>query len=390
MKGKIYWRLLLVNIKKKGNNGVFAFINIIQGVMDSKKEEYVELARSEQYEVCIWGAGFLGTQKGLELLSKRNITVDYYCDGDLKLWDKEIVSGIKCISPTELKSKKEKMICFVFLASSKVDSVLQQLSDMGIEKIVLFDDLFIEEKEEYFPFMKRKQIACYTCIVGDYDNLQEPLSISPECDYYLISDKKPKRETVFQYIEIDQYLPKDVTDNTRKNRFCKINAHKIFPQYKYSIYFDGVFRLDASITKFIQELPRTRIMTSYKHYWPGLYMEAMRVILNKRDTEEVVKKQIEHYWLEGMPENFGSVFCNILIREHNNPICKKIMEDWWSQIERFSRRDMISFPYVIWKNGYSIADVKTIMDSYQMETMYWKEEKKHNQPRVVYEGKEVY
>lgn len=358
--------------------------------MEKRKEKYIEYARSNQYKVCIWGAGFLGTQKGLELLNKRNITVDYYCDGNSNLWGKEIVNGIKCISPYDIEKKKETMICFVFVRTSYVDSVLRELNDIGIEKVILFDELFAEEKEEYFPFMKKKQIACYTCIVGDYDNLQEPLSVSPECDYYLISDKKPKGKTVFQYIDINELLPETITDNTRKNRFCKINAHKLFPQYRYSIYFDGVFQLDASIAAFVHELPETRIMTSYRHYWSGLYMEAMRVILNKRDAEEIVKEQIEHYWLEGMPENFGSVFCNILVREHNNPICRKIMEDWWSQIEQFSRRDMISFPYVIWKNGYKMNDVKTIMDSYQIETMYWKEKKQHNHPRTVYEGGEIH
>ncbi len=358
--------------------------------MDDMKLEYIKSAQNHECEVCIWGAGFLGTRKGLELLYKRGISVTFYCDNNEKLWGKEIIEGIKCISPLELQQRRENVVCFLFLRGNQIDAVLQQLHDIGIEKIILFDELFAEEKEEYFPFMKRKQIAVYTCIVGEYDELLEPLSISPECDYYLISDKKPEHETVFQYIDIHQYLPEGITDNTRKNRFCKINANKIFPQYRYSIYCDGVFQLDASIAKFVYELPKTRIMTSYRHHWSGLYMEAMHVILNKRDTEETVKKQIEHYWLEGMPENFGSVYCNILIREHNHPVCRAIMEDWWRQIEQFSRRDMISFPYVVWKNGYHMTDIKTITDSYQDKTIYWKEKKGHNQPRFVYEGGEVY
>ncbi len=359
-------------------------------MMDKIKREYIELAKKGECEVCIWGAGFLGTQKGLELLQKRHISIDYYCDNNPELWGKEIINGIKCISPAQLQGKRDKVICFLFLSCTAEDSVIQQIKSMKIERVILFDDLMREEKEEYFPFMKRKQIACYTCIVGDYDNIREPLSISPECDYYLISDKRPEKETIFQYIDINQYLPEGITDNTRKNRFCKINAHKLFPQYRYSIYFDGAFQLESSITQFIHELPMIRIMTPFKHSWDGLYMEAMRVILNKRDKEEIVKRQIEHYWLEGMPENFGSVYCGILIREHNHPVCKKIMEDWWSQIEQFSRRDMISFPYVIWKNGYLMDDVKTIMDRFQWETAYWKLEKKHNQPRVIYEGKMIY
>lgn len=343
--------------------------------MENIKEKYLELAKGRDYEVCIWGAGFLGTGKGLQLLYKRDILVDYYCDNNSALWGKEIVNGIKCISPMELEKRKAKVICFLFVASTVTDDVLNQIKEMQIERVVLFDELFDEEKKVYFPFMKKKRTAFYTCIVGDYDDLREPLFVSPECDYYLISDKKPNQNSIFQYIDIRQYLPKHIIDNTRKNRYCKINAHKIFPQYNYSIYFDGQIQVNGSITKFIEELPKTRIMTLCRHHWKCLYMEAMRVILNKRDSEDIVTRQIEKYWLEGMPENFGSVYCGILIREHNNPICKKLMEDWWEEVEQYSKRDMISFPYVLWKNGYTIDDVKTVADNYKSE--YWKAIEQH-------------
>lgn len=353
-------------------------------------QKFIELAKSGDYVVCVWGAGYLGKKIGLPLLYKRGIKVDFYCDNNCELWGQEITDGIRCISPEQLQEKKDKVICFVLVGTTKIEQVSQQIEEMGICRLVWFDDLFLGEKEEYFPFMKRKQIVFYTCIVGDYDELQEPLSISPNCDYYLVSDKKPKKETVFQYMDINQYLPENITDNTRKNRYCKINAHKIFPQYKYSVYFDGQIQMNSSIVKFIKELPQTRIMAGSKNNWNGLYMEAMRVLINKRDTEDVVKRQIEHYWLEGMPENFGSILCNILIREHNNPVCRKLMEDWWEQVEHFSRRDMISLPYVLWKNGYSIDDVKTIENKIQFESEFWKNAGEHNQPRVVYDGNKIY
>ena len=148
--------------------------------------------------------------------------------------------------------------------------------------------------------------------------------------------------------------------------------------------------MNSSIVKFLKELPKTRIMAGCRNNWQGLYMEAMRVLINKRDAEDIVKRQIEHYWLEGMPENFGSILCNIIIREHNNPICRKLMEDWWKEVEHFSRRDMISFPYVLWKNGYSIDDVKTIENKIRLETEFWKDAGGHNQPRVEYDGKKIY
>lgn len=352
--------------------------------------EHIEEAKSDAYEVCIWGAGFLGKQKGLEILKRRDITVDFYCDNNSDLWGKEVVAGIQCISPGELEKKKNKVVCFIMMTHPGADEVFEQLHNLGIDKIIQFDDLFYEEKEKYFPFMKRKQIAFYTCIVGEYDDLMEPLTVSEDCDYFVITDKKPERETIFQYIDINDVIPEEVTDNTRKNRYCKINAHKLFPDYKYTIYFDGQIALDSTIIQRISELPKTRIMTYCKNYWKSPYMEAMRIILNNRESEELVVRQMEKYWLEGLPEDFGNVYCGILIREHNNPICRKLMEDWWEQIKVFSKRDQIAFAYVLWKNGYNIDDIETLTEKFEYEGRFWKWRKYHNIPRLVYEGRTIY
>lgn len=75
--------------------------------MDHKKEEYIKHAQSGKYNVCIWGAGFLGTQKGLQMLNAKGISVDFYCDNNRELWGKEIINQILCISPMELEQKTQ-------------------------------------------------------------------------------------------------------------------------------------------------------------------------------------------------------------------------------------------------------------------------------------------
>lgn len=349
--------------------------------MDIQSIGYIEDAKSKKYEVCIWGAGYIGTQFGLPLLKKRDVEVDYYCDSNSSLWGQEITEGIQCISPDELRKKADRVVCFLMVGVLYCDEVYEQIEKMGLKRIVKYNDLIQEETINYFPFMKRKQIAVYTCIVGDYDDLQEPLSISPECDYFLISDKKPERDTVFNYIDIKTVLPEHVIDNTRKNRYCKINAHKIFPQYRYSIYFDGNIQLERTITRFIEKLPITRLITVCPNYWGSIYREMVSVLQNGRDDGERIRKQAEEYWLEGMPEDFGCFMCPILIREHNHPICKKLMEEWWLQLERFSKRDQISLPYVLWKNGYSASDVGVLEKEYSLGR-HWGFEKEHKISRI--------
>ena len=39
------------------------------------------------------------------------------------------------------------------------------------------------------------------------------------------------------------------------------------------------------------------------------------------------------------------------------PTIKKIMNEWWSFILNYSKRDQLSCSYVLWKNGIKIEDI---------------------------------
>lgn len=352
--------------------------------MDKRSiEERLERVKSEAREICIFGAGNVGKNNGLALLRKRGIDPDYYCDSNSEIWEKEVKDGIKCISINELI--KRNPICFIMVAVHLMDEVYKVVSELGITDIIRYDDLLELERDRYFEFQRKKQIAVYTCIVGDYDNLMEPISVSEECDYYLISDKKPNTGSVFKYIDIADCKAESICDLTKKNRYCKIKAHEFFPQYRYSIYFDGNDRITSKIINKIHELPKTRIIARADNFFDCLYMEAIRAGEHFRDKKEIIANQVEKYWNEGMPEHFGSFICGILIREHNNPICVRLMNDWWDEVEKYSKKDQIAFPYVLWKNGYTKEDVGTVVNR-QKENVFNNEyfvwDINHKKPRL--------
>lgn len=352
-------------------------------------KQLLRFAQLDEYQVCIWGAGYIGRGIGLKMLRQLNIQVDYYCDNNKELFGREIVDGIRCEDYGRLVKNSENSICFLIMRSDYIGEVYKQLLDMGIKNIVTYQELLEVDGiiEEYYPFMKRNQIAIYTCIVGDYDQINEPQFISNDCDYYIISDRKPVKETAFQYLDIDAYVPETLVDNTRKNRYVKINVHKIFPQYKYSIYIDGNLIIKSDMRVCLENLPRTRTAVAGESYWDNIYIEGIRCIESKRDREELILKQTEQYWLEGMPEHFGSFLCNVLAREHNHPNCIHLMEEWWEQVSKYSRRDQISFPYVLWKNGYTKEDVKTLAPKPGFVSDYWIFVHEHNQHRILSKGK---
>ncbi len=59
------------------------------------------------------------------------------------------------------------------------------------------------------------------------------------------------------------------------------------------------------------------------------------------------------------------------------------MEACWDEVWNYSNRDMVSLPYILWKNGYEIEDVgvlSKILDEYNGSE--WEFSPEHLKPRI--------
>lgn len=333
--------------------------NNMTKLSDIQMDILLSKARQDDYEVCVWGAGQLGTGAGKRFLEELKIFIDYYCDNNKTLIGTQIIDGIYCKNYEYLINNNEKTVCFLLVGYTSMKFVYTQLKEAGIKNIITYEDIlgYSVTLKNCFPFMHTKDTVIYTCITGDYDELKEPEYISERCDYYLISEKKPEQDTIYQWLDINNIVPLEITDNIFKNRYCKINVHRIFSQYKYSIYIDGNIKITGDITKSIDDLKRTRIAVTTGYEKDTVYSHALRCMVQGLDYPEKWQKQIQNYWLQGLPRETKVYLCNILVREHNNPTCIKLMNEWWKEFCSYVRRDQTSFPYVIWRNGFGAEDV---------------------------------
>jgi hypothetical protein len=151
-------------------------------------------------------------------------------------------------------------------------------------------------------------------------------------------------------------FPSDDLNSTYKNRLVKMLPHKYFPKYKYSVYIDGNIDIIGDIEKLINEY---LIEKEYKLAVPKhpkrncLYEEAEVCINYKKDNAEIINKQINKYKKDNFPKDLGLTENNIIFRKHNDPEVINLMEDWWSEFNKFSQRDQLSFLYMIWKNNFN-------------------------------------
>lgn len=209
------------------------------------------------------------------------------------------------------------------------------------------------------------KVAVYTSIFGNYDSLIEPLYKSENCDYFAITDQNIPQDSVWKKYDISKVAGFDKMDDYHKSKFCKMFPHVLFPEYEYSIWVDGNVQIVADLLPLVDRTTDSCMATFKNPLHDCIYTEANYVICQNNVKVKQVLDQINAYKEMGFPKKFGMREFSIIVREHNNPECKKLMNDWWEQVNTYTMRDQLSFPYVLWKNGKNIDFVQLLGENWR-------------------------
>ena len=136
-----------------------------------------------------------------------------------------------------------------------------------------------------------------------------------------------------------------------------MHPNEIFPEYKYSIYVDGNIKIISDLTEYVNLLNENGIGIHLHHLRNCVFDELHAVTKSKRIDKESAKKHEKYLIENGMPRNYGLLQCNVIVRDHNNPICIKIMNEWWKEFKKNSKRDQLSLPYVLYKNDIPVEKI---------------------------------
>ena len=215
-----------------------------------------------------------------------------------------------------------------------------------------------------------KKVAVYTALFGNYDRIKTIKAKNPLCDYYIFTDQNIPEKC--GWTKIDFSFPKEIeNDPVLKNRFLKMHPHLLFPNYEYSIYLDAVLEIDLDIY---------RLMSRMGNYFIGLfdhhanrnciYEEANVIQRIGKASEKDIKSLEDRFLKEGFPSHFGLCECTLIIREHNNKSCIKIMNDWWHEFLQGIKRDQLYFMYVLWRNEFTKKDIAYLGATYWIEPIF--------------------
>lgn len=192
--------------------------------------------------------------------------------------------------------------------------------------------------------MKNSRVV-YTVIFNNYDELKEIKNISENIDYICFTNDPLLKSHTWKIIFVDVQ-----SDYSLVNR-----KYKMFPfcylDYSESIYLDGNISINGDLNHIFDfYLQGYDISVSPHPFRNCIYDEAKACINSKKVPPEIVEQQLDYYRQEKFPEQFGLFENNIIVRRHSDMV-KKLMSDWWCQFKLFSKRDQLSFCYVLWKNN---------------------------------------
>ncbi len=246
------------------------------------------------------------------------------------------------------------------LKTGQFDAIWARLREMiwGLKK--RNSDGIIERECVNPDYFSDEKIAVYTVVFGDYDALYEPKCCPDNCSFFLISDcGSIPPESSWKRLVLPEEIRAQMRgmNNIEKNRFLKMMPHLLFPDFNYSVYLDGNVQMVTDPTEFINRMPPWG-MSSHLHVSRTcVYEEAKAILLQKKAAKEDMEDVVAYLEQERMPKNYGLLECPVLVRRHNQPECKKLMEEWWELFERFPFRDQMLLPLVLYRNGIGVEEV---------------------------------
>ena len=192
------------------------------------------------------------------------------------------------------------------------------------------------------------RVLVLTAISGRKDTLRDPGEIYENCDYIAYVDQVFEGISVWRQKKLFEFSRLDQYNHRRNAKYPKILASNLYPQYDYIVWVDGTKALNADPIQIISKNPDADIHLFKHPLRDCAYAEAEEVAKLKLDNIITLADQFRFYQRSGMPHKYNLYELPTFIRK-STEVTKMMEMMWWEQICKYSSRDQISLPYVLWQ-----------------------------------------
>jgi len=213
-----------------------------------------------------------------------------------------------------------------------------------------------------------QEMIVFTAVFGHPDMLFVPALPLPDVEVVCWTDMDYVGQTRYRMVKVDLHeLPA-----RKRNRRVKIFWPEVLDCFAYSLYVDSTVRVLVDPRDLIQYLEPGSDIAQFRAFERDcLYEEARAVVRLGKDAPGVVRRQVSKYRGEGLFPPTGLWASTVILRRHT-PLMREFCQSWWAEVEAFSRRDQISFPYVVAKSGIKVSELPgTILSNDFVQWMPW-------------------
>lgn len=249
----------------------------------------INLIKTWDGEVCIFGAGKFGSNWAYDMLSQTRLNVGFYCDNYCAGEER---NGLKVYSAQKLVECGKDVLCIVAVFGDAGLSIIEQLKSLGIENIYYLADgnpecellQYIEsnydELSNMFPdFMDDEKYLKmrFRNRMGYEPDLNNPRTFNEKLQWLKLYDRKPLYTTMVDKVAVKKYVSDIIgADHIVPtigvwDRFEDIDFNELPNKFVLKCTHDsGSIVICKDKSKFDVEYARKRlsIPLKYSYFWP--------------------------------------------------------------------------------------------------------------------------
>ena len=205
-----------------------------------------------------------------------------------------------------------------------------------------------EQKRSKQAGYRDLRVAVFSAVSGGYDSVKPPEVLHDGIDHVFYTDQPVESVGIYDI----RPLPYFDADPTRSARYVKTHPHTLLAdEYDVVIWIDANIMITGDITEIVDSvIDSGKSFGAMRHpSRQSVYDEFDVCIRRGKDDVGTLKAQKRLYKERGY-DNDDLIESNILVYDLRDESLYEFLNDWWNQINIYSRRDQLSINYCLDNN----------------------------------------
>lgn len=200
------------------------------------------------------------------------------------------------------------------------------------------------------------KLAVYTVNTGRYDTVVAPVRENAQVDFLCFADRPSCVPAPWRAL----LTPRLGLGSRELSRFVKLHPHRLaeLDGYDATLYIDGSIAIVGDVAEFAStHLSRPGDIFMFEHpFRSSLYAEAMSIAEHGQEWIWDLARQLRAYHGQGFPDDRGLLVGGVILRRSTRSWVP-LMEEWWQEYLRRTKRDQLGLVYAAWRTGTPITSL---------------------------------